>query len=430
MTETNVDKTVFTVKIDSLAYGPYGIGRREGQVILTPLTAPGDEVEVRVVEQKPNYAVAEFQRVLQPSPVRRSPPCPYFAECGGCPWQHIRYESQLISKERNVVDALKRIGKLDGYELIPILPSPEEYRYRRRVRLHVHEGEKLGFHRALSHDLIEIDSCPIAEPHVEHNIINAREWLGRLKTAIREIEIVGSDEEEKVILAGKADGALAPDDDGVCSRFLDSHNEVMGLILFGRGWRRSWGQATISTHLENGLKLEIDGEVFTQVNRQGNDRLVGELLQWGEFYDRDRVLELYCGAGNFTFSVAQRSKEVIAIDNVPRAIENGKANSRLNRLKNIRWLRSHVPHAVKSMQTNSEKFSKIILNPPRSGAKGLEKDLASLEAQKILYVSCNPPTLARDLAALSKKGYRLSRVRPFDLFPQTFHVETLAEMVR
>lgn len=430
MTETNADKTVFTVKIDSLAYGPYGIGRREGQVILTPLTAPGDEAEVSVIEQRPNYGVAELLRVLQLSPVRQPPPCPYFAECGGCPWQHVRYESQLAAKEKNVVDALERIGKLDGFELLPILASPEEYHYRRRVRLHTRDSKKLGYHRAFSHELIEIDSCLIAEPQVERNIIKAREWLGKLSTVIREIEIVGSDEEEKVVLAGKADGRFIGDDDSACSRFLDGHNELMGLILFGRGWRRAWGRGTIITSMDDGLKLEIDAEVFTQVNRQGNRRLIRELLRWGEFYDQDRVLELYCGAGNFTFPVAQRSKEVVAIDNAPRAIENAKANSRLNRLKNIRWLRSPVPQAVKQARKKGDRFSKIILDPPRSGAKGLEEDLTSLNADKILYVSCNPPTLARDLAALSKRGYRLSRVQPFDLFPHTFHVETLAEMVR
>jgi 23S rRNA (uracil1939-C5)-methyltransferase len=204
----------------------------------------------------------------------------------------------------------------------------------------------------------------------------------------------------------------------------------MGLVLFGRGWRRSWGHGSITTDIESGLKLEIDGEVFTQVNPQGNRRLVRELLRWGEFYDQDRVLELYCGAGNFTFPMAERSKEVVAVDNAPRAIENGKANSRLNRLKNICWIRSPVPQAVKQARKKGDRFSKIILDPPRSGAKGLEEDLASLEAQKILYVSCNPPTLARDLAALSKRGYRLNRVQPVDLFPHTFHVETLAEMVR
>ena len=176
--------------------------------------------------------------------------------------------------------------------------------------------------------------------------------------------------------------------------------------------------------------MEADGEVFTQVNREGNSRLADEILQWGDFNSHDRVLELYCGAGNFTLPVSRRCKEVVAVEGDTRSVENGKTNGRLIRLENIRWIRSHVPGALKQMSERGERFSKIILNPPRSGAKGLEDDLACLGAEKILYVSCNPPTLARDLAALSKKGYRVTRVRPVDLFPHTFHVETLAEMVR
>lgn len=418
-----------TLKIDSLTYGPYGVGRKEGRVILVPMTAPGDEVQVRIVENKNNYAVGELVRLIGPSPFRREPPCPYVGRCGGCSWQQIRYEAQLAAKEKSVEDALRRIGKLSGFELLPIQPAPQEYRYRRRIRLQADREKRVGFHRAFSHELIEIDSCLIAEPQTERHLSHAGEWIKLLKTRVRHIEIVGGDTDRAAVLVGKAEGEFAPEDNLANSRFLEQSQEIGGLILFGRGWRRFWGQGKILMTPENGLKLEVDGEVFSQVNREGNGRLVRELLQWGEFHGRDRVLELYCGAGNFTLPVAMRAKEVAAVEGEPRSVENGEENSRLNRLGNIRWIRSHVPRAVKQLREKREKFSKVILNPPRSGAKGIEEDLASLGAEKILYVSCDPPTLARDLSALSKRGYKLTRVRPVDLFPQTFHVETLAEMV-
>lgn len=418
------------VKIDSLAYGPYGIGRKEGQVLLVPLTAPGDEVEVRIAEEKNNYAIGELLHLLKPSPMRRSPPCPYFGMCGGCPWQHIQYEGQLAAKEKSVEDALLRIGRLGGFELLPIFRSPREYQYRRRIRLQGDKRKRLGFHRAFSHELIEIDSCLIADPQADRHLSHAREWIRGLRTHVRHLEIVQGDEEPQVVLVGKGEGEFAVEDDAASSRFLDFHKEINGLILFGRGWRRSWGQGKILIRSEDGLRMEMDGEVFSQVNREGNSQLVRELLRWGEFNDQDRVLELYCGAGNFTLPVARRSQAVTAIEGNPRSVENGKINSRLNRLENIHWLRSHVPTAVRQLRESGERFSKVILNPPRSGAKGLEEDLASLGAEKILYVSCNPPTLARDLAALCQKGYRLTRVRPIDLFPHTFHVEALAEVAR
>jgi 23S rRNA (uracil1939-C5)-methyltransferase len=174
--------------------------------------------------------------------------------------------------------------------------------------------------------------------------------------------------------------------------------------------------------------MAVDAEVFIQVNREGNRGLVRELLAWGEFNPRDRGLELYCGAGNFTLPAARRVKEIVAVEGDPRAIDNGRINAQANGLGNIRWIRAHAPRAAAQLREKGATFSKIILNPPRSGATGLERDLAALGAQKILYVSCNPATLARDLAALEKKGYRTLRVRPVDLFPHTFHVETLAEI--
>ncbi|MGH7774210.1 MAG: class I SAM-dependent RNA methyltransferase, partial [Candidatus Binatia bacterium] len=136
--------TELKLTIDSLAYGPYGVGRNEGQVIMVPITAPGDEVEVQTVEERGNHLLAKLLRLIHPSPLRQSPPCPYFGKCGGCPWQHIQYQAQLAAKEKSVGDALRRIGKLDGFELLPILPSPQEYHYRRRIRLQADDQKRLG----------------------------------------------------------------------------------------------------------------------------------------------------------------------------------------------------------------------------------------------------------------------------------------------
>lgn len=417
------------LKIDALAYGPYGIGRHEGRVIMVPMTVPGDEAEVRIVEDKGNYAIGALVKIIEPSSDRREPPCPYVGACGGCPWQMVRYEAQLAAKAKSVEEALARIGKLQGYEMLPILPSPGEFRYRRRIRLHVDRNKRIGFHRAFSHDLIEVESCLIAAPEADRRLGAAGAWAAGLKSTIVEVEIVESDAGGAVVLVGKVDGAISPVDDAANARFLSAHPDVRGLVLFGRGTRRAWGLGTVALELEDGLKMEVDAEVFIQVNREGNRRLVGEFLDWGGFGPEDRVLELYSGAGNFTLPIAKRAGTVVAVEGDERAVRNGKRNSRANGLENIRWVQSHAPHAARELREAGSKFSKIVLNPPRSGAKGLEDDLAALGAEKILYVSCNPSTLARDLAALDKKGYRTRRVRPVDLFPHTFHAETLAEIV-
>jgi len=418
------------LKIDALAYGPYGIGRHNGRVIMVPLTVPGDEIEAAIVEDKGNYAVGEMRALVAPSPARREPPCPYIGSCGGCPWQMVQYETQLQAKETSVADALRRIGKIENYEMLPILASPQEYRYRRRIRLHAGPGPRLGYHRLFSHRIVEVASCLIATEGADRRIDATRAWVERLASHLVEVEIVESDEPDAVVLAGKIDGTIAAEDDAVSKNFLDEHRDVAGLVLFGKNCRRSWGRSTLIVEPEDGLKMEVDAEVFTQVNREGNRRLVRELIQWGAFAPSDRVLELYSGAGNFTLPVARRAGAVVAVEGDARAVENGKNNGIKNDLQNIRWIQSHVPQAARRLREAGEKFTKIVLDPPRSGAKGLERDLAALGADKMFYVSCNPATLARDLAALAGNGYGVKRVRPLDLFPHTFHVEALAEIVR
>ncbi|HEY1373452.1 MAG TPA: 23S rRNA (uracil(1939)-C(5))-methyltransferase RlmD [Candidatus Binatia bacterium] len=416
------------LKIDALAYGPYGIGRHNGRVVMVPLTVPGDEVEATIVEDKGNYAVGALAELVVPSPARQEPPCTYVGDCGGCPWQMVEYEAQLEAKQKSVADALRRIGKLENYELLPIIPSPEQYRYRRRIRLHVAPGPRLGYHRLFSHQLIEIASCLIASEGADRRLGAARAWIERLVSHIVELEIVESDEHERVVFAGKVDGAIVNDDDAAAKAFLGEHRDVAGLVLFGKNSRRSWGNDKIVVAPEDGLAMEVDAEVFTQVNRDGNRLLVRELIDWGALSASDRVLELYSGAGNFTLPIAGRAGDVVAVEADARAVVNGKKNADKHNLKNVRWVQAHAPQAARRLREAGERFTKIVLDPPRSGAKGLEDDLARLGAATILYVSCNPATLARDLAALAKKGYVLKRVRPFDLFPHTFHVEALAEL--
>ncbi len=417
------------LKIDALAYGPYGIGRHNGRVVMVPLTVPGDEIEATIVEDKGNYAIGALAEIIVPAPARQQPPCPYVGDCGGCPWQMVNYETQLQAKQKSVADALRRIGKLENYELLPIVPSPEQYRYRRRIRLHVAPGRRLGYHRLFSHQLIEIASCLIASDDADRRLDAARAWIERLVSHIVELEIVESDARDLAVFAGKVDGAIASDDAAAAKVFLAEHPDVAGLVLFGKNSRRSWGADTIVVEAEDGLAMEVDAEVFTQVNREGNRLLARELIDWGAFGPSDRVLEFYSGAGNFTLPIARRAGGVVAVEADSRAVVNGKKNSAKYDFKNIRWIQAHAPQAARRLREAGERFTKMILDPPRSGAKGLEDDLAALGAGTILYVSCNPATLARDLAALAKKGYALKRVRPVDLFPHTFHVEALAELV-
>ena len=429
MSQPNAKNEV-TLDIDGLSYGPYGIGRVDGRVWMVPHTTPGDTVVARLVEEKERFSIGEVIRVIAPSPARRSPPCPYAGECGGCSWQHLNYEIQLKAKQQSVHDALRRIGKLSDYDLRPIIPAADEFHYRRRIRLQVGPGKDLGFYGASSHHLVRIESCLIAEDQLNGVIETLRRWARGLNTGIGHLEIVAGDAPNQTVVVVKAASDFIPRDEPACAHLVDAEGGIHGLIIAGREWRKVWGEPRITVGLRDDLTLSVDADVFTQVNPQGNRRILDELLAAGNFQKRDRVLELFCGAGNFTLPLARRAQDVVAVEGHRPSINNGKLNAQKNGIDNIRWICAPVPKAVAELKRKRERFSKIVLDPPRAGAKGVEADLSALGASQILYVSCNPTTLARDLAALAKLGYKLATVQPIDLFPQTFHVETLAVLER
>jgi len=433
MAQTNA-KTALTleqeIEIDALSYGPYGIGRLDGKALMIPHTAPGDRITARIVESKERYAIGELIRIVNPSPIRQTPPCPYVGRCGGCSWQHLRYDAQLKAKQQSVEDALRRIGKLSDFELRPIIPSANEYHYRRRIRLQVDGAKRLGFYGASSHHLVEIDSCHIADDRLNSAIEPARRFLSRLNTAIEHIELINGDEPNELVVVVKTARAFVARDEPACEALVNSTHGVSGLILAGRYERRFWGEPGITVNLPNDLSLSLDADVFTQVNSEGNRQMIHHLLTAGNFHGRDRVLELYCGAGNFTLPMATRVKRIVAVDGFRPAIFHGKLDAQKYNLENIDWHWSEVPQALAYFKSQRRKFSKIVLDPPRTGAKGIEADLAALGAETIAYISCNPTTLARDLAALTKHGYKLQTVQPVDFFPHTFHVESLAVMMR
>jgi 23S rRNA (uracil1939-C5)-methyltransferase len=429
MAQTN-PKNDFTLEIESLAYGPYGIGRIDHQVIMVPATVPGDKICARVTDSKGNYAVGEKLRLLEPSPLRQTPPCPYVHDCGGCPWQQVQYAAQLKAKEQSVADALRRIGKLDGFELRPIIASPHEYHYRRRIRLQCDKTKRIGFFRAFSHDLVEVDRCLIADNAFNKILHPLRSWMSELDTAVEHVEIVSGDDPDQIVATGKAVGEFILKDDSACERLLNETSGINGLVLRGDNWRKEWGQTAVSIRCDDGICLKVEGDLFIQVNAEGNRKLLRELLAAGGLEKNDQLLELYAGAGNFTLLLAKRTQNIVAVEGYRQSVNNGKRSAQLNGISNIRWICAPVPAAMERLAKQRQRFSKIVLDPPRKGAKGIDRDLASFGAQRILYVSCNPATLARDLAALARHGYRLMFVQPIDLFPHTFHVEALAVMMR
>jgi 23S rRNA (uracil1939-C5)-methyltransferase len=275
---------------------------------------------------------------------------------------------------------------------------------------------------------VEIGDCLIADERLGQAIETLRRWARGLNTNIEHVELVVGDRPDELVVVVSAADAFASRDETACANLVGG--PVRGLIVADRDQRRTWGDPTITIDVHSGFSHFVEADAFTQVNPEGNTRILDAILGTGQFQESDRVLELYCGAGNFTLPIARQSRDIVAVEGYRPAIANAKLNAQRNGVRNIRWISAPVPKTVTELKQRREKFTKIVLDPPRAGAKGIETELAAFGADKILYVSCNPTTLARDLAALVKHGYKLRRVQPIDLFPQTFHVEALAILER
>jgi 23S rRNA (uracil1939-C5)-methyltransferase len=415
-----------TVTIDSLAYGIFGVARTDRGVVFVPGVAPGEVARIRIIDDKRDYREAELVEILQPSAARRVPPCPYVPECGGCAWQHLDYPAQLEAKQAILRQTLARIGGLDGaaLDIRRILASPQ-WAYRHRITLRVDGEQRLGFYQHRSRRLVEVARCLIADEAVNAHLDVARQWLRGVSTTVRRLEIVSA-RDRRVVLVGNAEGAFRHDD-AYHERFLRAHPTVAGIELFGKGWRRTFGQPVVDLEIDGDLVLEGQGG-FTQVNPDGNRRLVETVLDLAAPNKNDRVLDLYCGAGNFTLPLARRVREVLGVEANRASVVQARRNADRSGLTNCRFMERESAGAVRGLAASRDRFSLVVLDPPRAGAADVVEHLAALASDRLLYVSCNPATLARDLRHLTRLGFALGPIQPIDLFPQTYHIEAVVRL--
>lgn len=411
------------LRIESMSHGPDGVGRHQGRVVFVRDTAPGDVVDARITERRPAYSRAVRHAIRTAAATRREPPCPFVGKCGGCQWQHLTYEAQLVAKHRNLVDHLSRIGGLDPSPIRSIVPAPEEWRYRHRINLRV-QDRRLGFYRAESHELVEIDACLIAAPPADEGLGAARRWLASVETRILRLSLVASEEGGAVVLVANAEGRFVPSDGprnlDIIARAADTG--VRGVVMYGKGWWHAWGDVRVSFVVDGVSIITTAGE-FTQVNLAANRLLAAIVVDLAGVEPGEDVLDLYCGAGNLTIPVARRGARVLGIERSSRAIADAEANARRLGLDHCRFVGAPVERALRDLAVTP---GVVILDPPRGGAAAIVQDLLRLRARRVVYVSCDPPTLARDVAALVRHGYRLQAVQPIDLFPQTYHLEAVA----
>ena len=407
-------------RIESMAFKGYGVSRIDGKVVFIPYSAIGDEVWVEIVEEKKNYAKGKWVEILAPSPWRVEPPCPYFGRCGGCQWQHINYAQQADLKKEILKDILMRLGGLKEVPPITAFPSPDPYDYRTRVQLKM-KGEKLGYYQERSHQLVDIERCPIAHPLV-NEIIPLLRKEDPLLSPTEEIDIHVSPEEGKGVLTFRALKASQGWETSA-RQLLKSHPILKGITTLRERQITSLGKPYLSFTIPLNLTLQTSPGSFFQVNLKQNEKLIQEVLEFSRGQKNERALDLYSGVGNFALPLATVTQEVWGIEENALAVKDARSNARSNGIGNGEFICGKVEHVLKKWK--KEKPDLIILDPPRTGCKEALDQVAGLKPKRIVYVSCEPTVLARDLRLFSDRGYFLRELALIDMFPQTYHMEVV-----
>jgi 23S rRNA (uracil1939-C5)-methyltransferase len=418
-----MSETERTLRIDALSHGRAAVARDEGKVVFVEGAAPGDLVRARLLRDHGSYSEAVVTDVLESGPARVTPPCPIVEQCGGCCWQHVSYEEQLRAKHAAVVDALTRVGGISSPPVEPVVPSPRVLGYRNRLRLRF-DGGRLGFYRARTHSLVPIRECLIAEERIASALPAVEAFVATLETRVTRVEIASRGALPGLVLALNSSGRLRRADVHRIRDLLASADRtVRGIAMWGRGWRRDWGEVDGSESIEEGLWIDTRGATFGQVNSDANRLLVAAVLTATSPAPSDHVLDLYAGAGNFSLALARRCRRVLAVDSDARAVDIGRACAQRQDIRNVQFHAEPVEHFIARASQRAPDL--LVVNPPRDGLGAAAESIARLGAPRLVYVSCNPSTLARDLKVLARAGYVLASARPLDLFPQTFHVETV-----
>lgn len=445
---------MLTLAIDDLAFGGEGVGRADGYVIFVRGGVPGDRVRVRVVEARARYGRGLIEGVETPSPHRVEPPCPYFGRCGGCRLQHLDYAAQLAFKEKQVRDCLERLGAAAAFELRPIVPAPAPYGYRNKMEFTVAagaDGPRVGLHEADRYDVVlDIERCLL-----ESETMNT--LLDEVRHAIRAEALSVYDPESEqgllrfvTIREGRRTGhamvnlvASAPDVErlGPIAARLKARapstasvvlnvNAKKAAVAVGTEEHVLLGRDVIAESL-GGLSFRISANSFFQTNTLQAERLFGLVGEASALEGGETVVDLYSGTGTISLLLARRCRHVYGIEVSAAAVADALGNARANGIENCTFLTGEVRHVLPELIRDGVRADVVVADPPRAGfhPKAL-RALVALGAPRVIYVSCNPATLARDIGDLTRQDYRLEWVQPVDMFPQTPHIEAVARLVR
>ena len=410
------------LNIEKLVYGGYGLARHRDKVFLVRFSAPREVVDAEILQEKRDFSEAKVKRVVLSSNVRREAPCPYYGVCGGCNLQHIEYPSQVEAKEEILQENIRRIGGLSAESILPPIQSSQEFGYRVRVQFKV-KSRKLGFFRWDENEVVDIESCPVAHPRINELIEPLKECAKHIRE-LQEVHVIYSPTEDRFLVK-----FITPTE--IDREFLERLKEdylptdVVGVGDYSRLRtvlnKRFWIGKEYLFFKVRELSYRVSGDSFFQVNWTIWDRFVDAVVKDVRFR---KAIDLHCGVGFFTIPLAEKGNFIEGSDSNPHAVNDAQYNAKLNSRDNAVFVKSDAYRHLKSR--GGEVLDLVVIDPPRSGLERREIELLlKNKPEKIIYISCNPSTLARDLRELTKGGYLLESTRVVDMFPQTYHIESI-----
>lgn len=444
---------IIELNITSLTSDGDGVGRAGELVFFVPNTAVGDVIRARVLKVKKNVGFARVEEVLTPSPDRIEPDCPVSRSCGGCVYRHISYEAELSAKRQKVIDAVTRIGRLPADLVKNIIPSEKIDGYRNKAMIPVgldRAGEVvMGFYARHSHNIMHCLRCQLS-PEIFNAIagdfytfLRHRPQLiytPQNRRGIRHLYLRYAESTGDVMVCVVAGDRHFEDDTLLYDSLTEKYDCIKSIVvnvnpddtnvILGKRSYTVYGDDSITDTL-CGLRFEIAPAAFYQVNRSQAERLYGKAKDYAALTGSETLLDLYCGAGTIGMSMADRCKELIGVEIIPEAIENAKQNAERNGVHNARFLCGDASKAAETLRAEGICPDVIVVDPPRKGlTPELIDTIVQMSPDRVVYVSCDPATLARDLKLFSEKDYSVKEITPCDMFPRTAHCEAVCKLIR
>lgn len=442
---------VIQLEVTGQAHDGAGVGKYEGFAIFVPQAVPGETVTAQIELVKKNYARGKLLEIVTAHPDRTQPTCPIYEQCGGCQVQHLSYEAQLRYKRQQVIDHFARIGGLSEVPVRPVLGMKEPWRYRNKAQVPfgIEQGKVVaGFYAPGSHQIIDMESCLIQHESNDQAIAKVKRLAAELHIPVydeathtgvlRHVMVRVGVETGEMMIVLVTNGEKLPHSSELVARLTEAFPHLASLIqninpkrtnvILGRKNKVLWGKKVIHDMIGE-VKFAISPHSFYQVNPTQTKVLYDQVLAYAALTGKETVIDAYCGIGTIALYLAKRAKRVYGVEIVPEAIHDAKANAKLNGIDHVRFEVGAAENVMPQWLKAGIKPDVIVLDPPRKGCDpALLQAVAAMNPQRLVYVSCNSATLARDANILQEWGIQVQEVQPVDMFPHTGHVECVALM--